>query len=74
MIYVFFQNCHVHAFVDVDKWTALSKKLEIKERCLYAITNFYAKAAFGSCRPVSTKQLINFSNPTIMEKFIMTTT
>ncbi|KAL1830414.1 hypothetical protein ACET3Z_000065 [Daucus carota] len=58
----------MQAFVYADNWTALSKKIEIKEGCLYAITNFYAKEAFGSLRPVSTKKLINFSNSTILEK------
>lgn len=58
----------MHAFVYADNWNALSKKIEIAEGGLYAITNFYAKEAFGSLKPVSTKTLINFSNSMRVEK------
>ncbi|KAL1823972.1 hypothetical protein ACET3Z_010750 [Daucus carota] len=59
-------NYHVHAFAYAKTWKAFEDRME--EGGLYIISNFYTKEALDSLKPVSCKNLINFSPSTTVEK------
>ncbi|KAK1360539.1 hypothetical protein POM88_045013 [Heracleum sosnowskyi] len=59
-------NSHVQAFIYADQWNSIA--VNIDEGSIYVISNFYTKEATGSCRPVSSKILINFSPSTTVQK------
>ncbi|KAK1364925.1 hypothetical protein POM88_040486 [Heracleum sosnowskyi] len=59
-------NSHVQAFIYADQWNSMA--VNIDEGSIYVISNFYTKEATSSCRPVSSKILINFSPSTTVQK------
>ena len=64
--YSFEQKCHIHAYVCVNIWNTLVVKIEEGE--LYIISNFHAKEALGSLKPVSSRNIMNFPPSTTVEK------
>lgn len=65
-IFIFNQDFHIHAYIYADHWKIHADK--INEGGVYLITNFYAKEASGSLKPVSSKYMINFSPSTTVER------
>lgn len=60
------QDSHVHAFVYADNWKFHADK--IVEGGVFIFSNFYAKEALGSLKPVSSSFRINFSPSTNVER------
>ncbi|KAK1355295.1 hypothetical protein POM88_048551 [Heracleum sosnowskyi] len=60
------KNSHVQAFIYADQWNSMADNID--EGSIYVISNFYTKEATGSCKPVSSKILINFSPSTTIQR------